>query len=466
MKQFMGEDFLLSNGTAVDLFEKHAKKQPIIDWHCHLSPQEIWEDKPYSSLTRLWLGGDHYKWRAMRAIGVPERLITGDGTDYDKFLAWAGTLPHLIGNPLYHWSHLELRRFFGIEAPLCAANAPAVWERANELLGQPGFTPRGFIERSNVEAVCTTDDPADSLKFHEKLRTDAHARFKVLPAMRPDKALNVDAPGFAAYLARLGEAAGVEIGSFTALKEALSRRIEWFDTMGCRASDHGFTALPQARPDDGLAEQALAAALAGKEPSRESRDAYQSALMVFLAGEYRRRDWVMELHVGATRNNNRRMFQRLGPDTGYDAIGDASCAEALAGLLSEIDAAGGLPRTVLFNLNPKDGIVLAALMGCFQDEDTASHMQYGSAWWFLDNRDGMEAQLRTLANVGALSRFVGMVTDSRSFLSYPRHEYFRRILCDLLGRWVEDGEYPADWGMLGNIVGGICCDNARKFFRL
>lgn len=465
MKKFMGKDFILTNDTAVTLFEKYAKDQPIFDYHCHLSPKEIWENKKYDSITQVWLGGDHYKWRAIRSMGFAEELITGkQSSDYEKFMCWAKTVPYLIGNPLYHWTHLELQRFFGIEETLSEKTAPAIWEKANACLKEDGFSPRGLIERSNVYALCTTDDPADTLEYHAKIRDEGKMSTKILPALRPDKALQPEAAGFGEYIEKLAQTAGMEISSFAALKDALGKRIAFFHEMGCRASDHAFNYVPFATATDGELNAIFQKGVKGEALTTLEQDQYKTALMLFLGAEYAKRGWAMEIHVGALRNNNARMFKTLGPDTGFDAVNDYNYAPTLAKLLSAMDENRQLPKTILFTLNPKDNYMMTTLMGCFQDTDAASKIQFGSAWWFLDHKPGMEEQMETLMTTGVLSKFTGMVTDSRSFLSYPRHEYFRRIVCNLIGTLVENGEYPYDEALLGEIVEGISFKNAKEYF--
>ena len=465
MKQFMDETFLLNTPTARRLFDA-CKDMPIFDWHCHLPPKEIWENKPAKNLTELWLSADHYKWRAMRSCGVSEDCITGDASDYEKFKAWAACMPRLIGNPLYHWTHLELQRYFGIQTPLSPATAEEIWNRANEALAAGGFTPRALIEKSNVACVCTTDDPADTLEYHALIKNEGKMKTKVLPAFRPDKALAIEAPAFLPWLRQLEAVSGETVDSYAKLKEVLLSRIALFAGMGCRATDHAFSPVPYLRMDDAALEAVFAKALRGETLTADEAEGYKTELFRFFAKEYARRGWAMELHIGPMRNNNSRMFQKLGPDAGFDSIDDPVVAQKLSRLLDSLDAESALPRTVLFNLNPKDNYVLASMLGNFQSDEIPSKMQFGSAWWFGDNIEGMKKQLSDLANLGALSYFVGMVTDSRSFLSYPRHEYFRRILCNYLGGLVENGEYPADMETLEEIVRDIAFNNAKRYFGL
>lgn len=467
MKKFMDKDFLLSNETAVKLFETYGKDQPIFDFHCHLSPKEIWENKKFNSITEVWLGGDHYKWRALRSIGVPEYLITGtESSDYDKFMEWAKAMPYLLGNPLYHWTHLELQRYFGITDTLSEKTADSIWNKTNEMLASDDFTTRKLIEKSNVYGICTTDDPADTLEYHIKIKEEGLMKTKVVPAMRPDKALQPETKGFDEYVKTLGKTANMVIDSFHSLKEALAKRIAFFDQTGCGACDHAFNYIPYAPASDGELEAIFQKAINGEELSILEQDQYKTELMIFLAKEYKKYNWAMEIHIGALRSNNSDMFEKLGPDTGFDSVNDYNYGPALAKLLSAMNQGGNLPKTILFTLNPKDNYVLSTMMGCFQGDEIASKIQFGSAWWFLDHKKGMEEQMNTLAATGVLSKFVGMVTDSRSFLSYPRHEYFRRILCNMIGTMVEDGEYPDDYEVLGKIVEDICFNNAKAYIEI
>jgi glucuronate isomerase len=487
MKAFMDGDFLLNSDMARRLYHEAAAAEPIFDYHCHLNPREIAEDRRFPNLAYLWLGenhyGDHYKWRMLRANGVNERLITGDAEPWDKFLAWARTMPALIGNPLYHWTHLELQRYFDIHEVLNGESARAIWEAANEKLRKdPELSTLGILKKFNVYAVGTTDDPADSLEWHQKIRRDGKTGAKVLPSFRPDRALNIENPGFAAYVGTLARAAGRNITTPRELLAALEDRIAFFDTLGCRASDHGLDYIPfkttPEGPGSGEAawEQELQAAfngaLAGRTPGPAQVESWKTFILTRLAAAYHDRGWAMQIHVAALRNINSRALAELGPDTGYDAVHDLPAASALARLLDYLASAGKLPKTILYSLNPGDFYPLATIMGGFQGDpsppDQAAQlpgrMQLGSAWWFLDHRDGMEAQMRLLGNVGLLSRFIGMLTDSRSFLSYPRHEYFRRILCNLLGNWAEAGEAPRDFQLLGGMVRDISFRNARRYF--
>ncbi len=464
MKEFMGEDFLLDTETARILFREGAQDTPIFDWHCHLSPKEIYEDQEPEDIAALWLGGDHYKWRAMRSYGIEERYITGDASGYEKFKAYASIMPACIGNPLYHWSHLELRRYFGINEILSERTADAIWAHANEKIHAGGFTPRRLIEKSNVAVLCTTDDPADTLEYHQLLQAEESFHCRVLPAFRPDKALGIEQPGFPEWIAALEKTAGEGVSSFAALCDVLKKRIAFFDSLGCRASDHAFGRVPYADATQLQLEEIFEKGVAGEPLTQWEMDAYRTALLQALAREYARLGWGMELHIGPMRNNNTRMFRALGPDTGFDSCADDMAAYNLSRLLDSLDAEGNLPRTVLFALNPKDNYVLSTMLGNFQNSDAPGKLQFGSAWWFNDHIDGMREQMRTLANTGVLGRFVGMVTDSRSFLSYPRHEYFRRILCGLLGDMVEAGWYPAEMDALTQIVKDISYYNAVRYF--
>lgn len=464
MKAFMGDDFLLDTETARRLFREGAQDTPIFDWHCHLSPKEIYENREPEDIAALWLGGDHYKWRAMRSYGIAEPYITGNASGYEKFKAYASMMPACIGNPLYHWSHLELRRYFGIEETLSEKTADTIWRRANEIIRAGGFTPRGLIEKSNVAALCTTDDPADTLEYHQLLKAEKGFNCRVLPAFRPDKALGIEQPGFPDWISAMEQTAGEGIGSFAALCEVLKKRIAFFDSLGCRASDHAFGRVPYAEATELQLEEIFEKGVARAPLSQWEMDAYRTALLQAMAREYARLGWGMELHIGPMRNNNTRMFQALGPDAGFDSCADDAAAHNLSRLLDSLDVEGNLPRSILFALNPKDNYVLSTMLGNFQNSDAPGKIQFGSAWWFNDHIDGMREQLRTLANTGVLGRFVGMVTDSRSFLSYPRHEYFRRILCGMLGEMVEQGWYPADMDTLVEIVRDISYENAVRYF--
>ncbi len=446
--------FMLKNETGRRLYEKYAEGQPIIDYHCHLSPEQIAKDYRFQNVTELFLGGDHYKWRQMRTAGIDESLITGDGDPYEKFEAYAAMMPGLIGNPLYHWTALELKRYFDIDEPLCKESARRIYDACNEKLKDPAFSARNLILRSNVRVLCTTDDPIDCLAFHRQLREEGYP-VKVLPTFRPDKALAVEKDSFPLYM----KAAGVT--TYEELLAFLSARIAFFAERGCRLSDHSLERVAFAVGDPHVA---FDKAMAGVVPTVEEADVFRTAVMLHLGGEYKKHNFAMQLHIGALRNNNTRMFRKLGADAGFDSINDFRVAEGLSRLLDSMDSGAGLPKTILYTLNPKDNYVLGAMIGNFQSSP-AGKMQFGSGWWFNDNRDGMEAQMCALANLGMLSQFVGMLTDSRSLVSYPRHEYFRRILCNLLGKWVEEGEYPDDEEALGKIITDICYRNAENYFQ-
>ena len=463
MKAFLDDDFLLTTPTARRLYQV-ARSMPILDYHCHLDPKEIAQDRRFENNTQVWLGGDHYKWRLMRANGVDEAYITGDAPDREKFQKWAETLELAIGNPLYHWSHLELRRYFGYEGVLNGDTAQEVWELCNQKLQEPAMSARSLIANSGVTLVCTTDDPADSLEWHQQLAQDSSFPVKVLPAWRPDAAMGLERPEYLDYLQRLGQAAGVEIRTYADLKKALLSRMDFFDKMGCRASDHALTvAVCQPASEEEL-ERVFQKRLEGEPLTQEELAAFQTGFLRFLAGEYKRLGWVMQLHYGCRRNNNTRMFHKLGRDTGYDAVLQGTPSLEVAAFLDLLASQDALPRMVLYSLNPNDDEGLNSVIGCFQDGTPLGRIQQGSAWWFNDHKAGMVKQLTAFANGGLLGNFIGMLTDSRSFLSYPRHEYFRRILCELLGAWVENGEYPADWKALEKMVRGVCYNNAVEFF--
>ncbi len=469
MQKFMDKDFLLTTKTAQILYHMYAAKMPIIDYHCHLSPAEIAEDKRWSNISELWLGGDHYKWRAMRSCGIDERCITGDASDYEKFRAWCRCMPRLIGNPLYHWSHLELRRYFDCDLIINEQNCDAIWQLTAEKLADPAFSAKGLITRSRVKLLCTTDDPCDSLEYHAAIAADTGFTTRVLPAFRPDKVLAIDKPGIAAYLARLGEANGVTVTDLATLEQALIVALDRFAAHGCLTADHGVNdAVTFVKPDPYHAEEALKAAIAadGRGITAEQAALFRAQMMRFLGREYVKRGWVSQIHFGVLRNPNTDMFARLGPDTGYDIIHGGSSIAPLAQLLDYLESENALPRTVLYSINPAEDAAVAVLCGAFQRGNGSGMptVTQGSAWWFNDNLDGMRRQMQTLANESAFGHFLGMLTDSRSFLSYPRHEYFRRILCGLMGVWVESGLYPADMEELAQMVCDICYNNTKDFF--
>ena len=461
---FMGRDFLLDSDISNELFHDHAEGLPIIDYHCHIDPREIAEDRRFENITQVWLGGDHYKWRLMRSAGVEEKYITGDATDREKFDKWAAVLGRAIGNPLYHWSHLELRRYFGWDGVLCADTADEVWELTRERLSQPDMSARGIITASNVEALCTTDDPIDSLEYHAAIKADSSFGTSVLPAWRPDKATNVDKPGYADYIRKLSEASGVECSSFEKLKEAITKRLDHFEANGCKLADHGFDYIMYSPAGKEEIEKIYARALSGEVVSAADGDKLRTEFMRFMGAEYARRGWVMQLHYGCLRNNNPVMFRSIGADTGFDCVSSYTPAPQLVGFLGMLANENELPKTILYSLNPADNAVVGTVIGCFQEGPTVAKIQQGSAWWFNDHLGGIREQLSSLASLGYLAGFVGMLTDSRSFLSYTRHEYFRRILCGLLGEWVEKGLYPCDPDTLGSIVEDISYYNAKRYF--
>lgn len=464
MKPFMDKDFLLSTETAKKLYHNYAGTTPILDYHCHISPQEIAENRHFENITQVWLGGDHYKWRQMRSNGVEEYYITGDAPAREKFQKWAETLEKLIGNPLYHWSHLELQRYFGYTGHLSGETAEEVWNLCNEKLAQPDMGARGLIKRSNVTLLCTTDDPADSLEWHEKIRADKTFDVQVLPAWRPDKATGIEKPAYQEYIGQLAEASGIDISSYDDLKKALVNRMEYFNERGCKVSDHGLEYVMYAPASEEEIKEIFAKRMAGSEVSACETAKFKTAVMIFLGKEYHRLNWVMQLHYGTKRDNNTLMFHKLGPDTGFDCIGNNAPANQLADFLNALASTDELPKTILYSLNPIDNAAIGTIIGCFQDSSAVGKIQQGSAWWFNDNKTGMIEQMTSLANLGTLSNFVGMLTDSRSFLSYTRHEYFRRILCELIGGWVENGEYPDDEKALEKIVKGISYYNAVRYF--
>jgi len=464
MKKFMDENFLLSNDTAINLYNNYAKDMPIIDYHCHLNPKEIFENKKFKNITEAWLYGDHYKWRAMRSNGIDEKYITGNANDYEKFMAWARTMPMTIGNPLYHWTHLELQRYFGIYEVLNEKTAPAIWEKVNELLKGDGFGARDLITKSNVKALCTTDDPIDSLEYHIKLKADTKFGVKVLPALRPDKGLQINKETFIPWVDKLQAVSKVDIKNYDEFLIALESRIRFFNEVGCRISDHGIDSLIYMEASKEEVADIFAKALNGQTVSCHEESKYKTYTLQFLGKLYSELNWTMQLHLAALRNNNTRMLKQLGPDTGFDSINDEGMAYSVSRLLDSLDNQNSLAKTILYTLNPKDNYVLGTMLGNFQGTEVPGKIQFGAAWWFLDNKEGMIEQMKTLASTGLLSRFVGMLTDSRSFLSYTRHEYFRRILCNLIGEWVENGEVPEDMELLESIVKGICYNNAKEYF--
>ncbi|MBV7388708.1 glucuronate isomerase [Pasteurellaceae bacterium TAE3-ERU1] len=467
MKAFMDDDFLLSSAVAKTLYHDYAAPMPIFDYHCHLDPKLIAQNHQFADMAEIWLAGDHYKWRAMRTAGIDEQCITGNASAYDKYLAFAKTVPLCIGNPIYHWTHLELKRPFGITNTLFNPDtAPTIWQECNAMLQTPEFSARGIMQQMNVALVGTTDDPIDSLEHHQVLAQDRTFAIDVVPSWRPDKAVKIELPNFADYLTALGEAADVVIRTFADLKKALLIRLEHFEKCGCKSADHGMEIVRFAPvPEESVLDRILTQRLNGEALSELEIAQYQTALYVFLGREYHKRNWVLQMHIGALRNNNTRMFNLLGPDSGFDSIGDRTFAENLSSLLDSLDQTNQLPRTILYCLNPRDNEMIASMIGNFQDGSCTGKIQFGSGWWFNDQKDGMQRQLQQLSQLGLLSQFVGMLTDSRSFLSYTRHEYFRRILCELIGSWVVNGEAPNDIALLGNMVQNICFNNAKGYFK-
>ncbi len=465
MKSFMDQDFLLSTETAKSLYHDYAEQMPIIDYHCHIVPKEIAEDIRFENITQIWLGADHYKWRLMRANGVEERFITGDASDREKFQKWAETLERAIGNPLYHWSHLELKRYFAYDGTLNSETAEEVWNLCNNKLAEPGMTSKKLISNSNVKVLCTTDDPIDSLEYHKEIAKDTDFTAKVLPTFRPDEAMNIEKTGFLDYLAKLSKASAQTINDFQSLCAAITNRMEYFASVGCKLSDHGmeFVMYSPATMDE--IETILQKRLKGELPSRTEALQFKTAFLIFLGKEYHRLNWVMQLHYGVKRDNNYRFFKKIGVNTGFDCIDDSLTSSAqLADFLNALDNTNQLPKTILYSLNPTDNTAIDTVMGCFEDSSSIGKIQHGSAWWFNDHKPGMKEQMTSLASLSLLSNFVGMLTDSRSFLSYTRHEYFRRILCEMLGEWVENGEYPKDMKILGKIVQDISYNNSLRYF--
>ena len=463
---FIHDDFLLQTRTARRLYHTFAAAEPILDYHCHLPPKDVAENRRFANLFEIWLEGDHYKWRAMRANGVAERYCTGDATPYEKFLAWARTVPYTLRNPLYHWTHLELKRYFGIDELLDESTAQAVWDRANELLAGEELTAHGILKKFRVKAVCTTDDPTDDLSHHKAIAASG-LETKVFPTFRPDKALNVHLPEqFNLWVDKLAAASNVDITSFPRFLDALRQRHDAFHALGCRLSDHGLNHCFADFCGEGAAARIFERARAGQAASEEEHRKFASFLMLYFGRLDAEKGWTKQLHLGARRNNNSRMLARLGPDTGFDSIGDWLQADALGDYLDRLEQEGALPKTIIYNLNPVWNYVFATMIGNFQDGATPGRIQFGSGWWFLDQKEGMEWQMNALSNVGLFSRFVGMLTDSRSFMSYPRHEYFRRVLCNLIGRDVENGELPDSDELLGPMIRNICYHNAKNYLGL
>lgn len=464
MKAFMDQDFLLSTDTAKKLFHEYAENMPILDYHCHINPREIAEDRKFDNITQVWLGGDHYKWRQMRSNGVDEYYITGGASDREKFQKWAETLEKAIGNPLYHWSHLELKRYFGYEGYLNGDTAEEVWNLCNAKLHEADMSVRNIIRRSGVTLICTTDDPIDSLEWHKAIKEDDSFEVQVLPAWRPDKAMNLEVPTYLEYLDKLSKVSGVQVKSFADLKEALKSRMDFFASMGCCVSDHALEYIMYVPASEEEIEAIFAKRLAGEAITKEEGLKFRTAYMLFVGTEYHKRGWVMQIHYGCKRDNNTGMFAKLGPDTGYDCINNYAPSAQTADFLNALNEMDAMPKTILYSLNPNDNAAIGSILGCFQDSAAIGKIQQGSAWWFNDHKAGMTEQMVSLANLGLLSNFVGMLTDSRSFLSYTRHEYFRRILCELIGGWVENGEYPVDYKALEKIIKGISYNNAVRYF--
>ncbi|RFM33900.1 glucuronate isomerase [Chitinophaga silvisoli] len=464
MKQFLDEHFLLSTATSRKLYHDYAKEMPVIDYHCHLPPAQIAADTRFENITQAWLYGDHYKWRAMRTNGVHESYCTGERSDWEKFEKWAATVPYTLRNPLYHWTHLELQRYFGVTEILNASSAAAIYATCNDLLRTPDYTTRNLLRRMKVALVCTTDDPADTLEYHQQLKQEGF-EIPILPAFRPDQAMNVDDPvKYNAYLGKLEQAANTSISTFQDLLAALKSRHDFFAGIGCSVSDHGIEEIYADDYTDAEINTVFLKVRGGKQLTLPEIRQIKSALLVQLAIWDWEKGWVQQYHLGALRNNNSRMMRQLGPDTGWDSIGDFSQARALAKFLDRLDSQDQLAKTILYNLNPSDNELLATMIGNFNDGSIAGKVQFGSAWWFLDQKDGMIRQINALSNMGLLSRFVGMLTDSRSFLSYPRHEYFRRIVCELFGQEIENGELPNDLAWVGKVVQDICFYNAQQYF--
>ena len=460
MKKFLDNDFLLNNDVAVKLYRDYAQNMPIIDYHCHLDPKEIAQNKKFETITEAWLGGDHYKWRLMRACGVEEKYITGSADDKDKFFKWAGIMPKLIGNPIYQWAHMELRKYFGYDGVLCPDTAQEVWNVCNSKLKSMGA--QDFITESNVKVICTTDDPIDSLEYHDAIRQE-NLGFQVLPTWRPDKILNIDSDGFSDYLTKLADVCQMDITDIDTLKKALKLRMNHFASMGCVISDHSLAFVMYQPADSATINDILNKKIQGDCLTDLEILQYKTSIMMFLAKEYYDRNWTMQLHYGVMRNNNSKMFDLVGVDGGFDCICDPAPLDSLAKFLDALSSDDTLPKTILYSLYGEDNTAIDTLIGCFQEGEALGKIQHGAAWWFNDNKDGIINHMKSLASQGVLGNFIGMLTDSRSFLSYTRHEYFRRILCNFLGEMVEQGEYPQDYKALGSIVQDICFGNANRY---
>ena len=460
---FIHEDFLLSTKTARKLYHQYAEAEPIFDYHCHLSPRDIAANRRFNNLFEIWLEGDHYKWRALRTNGVAERFCTGDASPFEKFKAWAATVPHTLRNPLYHWTHLELKRYFGITDLLDEKNADKIWRQASDKLATPELAAQGILKKFKVRAVCTTDDPVDNLEHHRAFASQSHLT-KMLPAFRPDRALTVNQPAsFNRWVERLAAAANIDINGFGAFESALKNRHDFFHSQGCRLSDHGLNHCFADFCSEKVAAAIFDKARAGEPATPLEHSQFASFLMMFFGQLDAKRGWTKQLHLGAMRNNNTRLLKQIGPDTGFDSIGDLPQAQPLATYLDRLDRENSLPKTIIYNLNPADNYAIAAMIGNFQDDTVPGKIQFGSGWWFLDQQEAMEWHLNALSNLGLLSRFIGMITDSRSFMSYPRHEYFRRTLCNLIGRDMENGALPNDEKLVGPMIRNICCANARNY---
>ncbi|MFH5835139.1 glucuronate isomerase [Proteiniclasticum sp. C24MP] len=463
----INDNFMLKNKVGKKLYEEYAKDMPIYDYHCHLNPKMIAENARFRNITDIWLGGDHYKWRAMRSMGLSEEYITGSKSDFEKFEAFCETIPYTIGNPLYHWSHLELKMYFGIEDTINKENAKKIWDKANEIIAGEDFNVRNLIRKSNVNVICTTDDLIDTLEYHDAIAKDESFETKVLPALRPDKLLNIDREGYAEYIKTLGELVGFEVKDADALIKAVENRVDFFHEHGARLSDHALDTVFFAEATREEVENIISSALSGKEISKEDTEKYKTFILIELGKMYKKRGWAQQYHIGALRNNNTRMFNKMGADIGFDSINDELVAVPLSKLMNTLDKEDNLPKTILYTLNARDNDVLGTMIGNFQGEtDGVMKIQFGSGWWFNDQKDGMEKQMISLANLSLLRKFVGMLTDSRSFISYPRHDYFRRILCNLIGKWVEEGEAPEDYELLGSMVKEISYLNAEKYFNM
>ncbi|MCI5869886.1 MAG: glucuronate isomerase [Dorea sp.] len=464
MKAFMDQDFLLETETARKLYHDYAAKMPVLDYHCHISPKEIAEDRKFENITQVWLGGDHYKWRQMRSNGVEEKYITGDASDREKFQKWAETLEKAIGNPLYHWSHLELQRYFGYYGALNGETAEEVWNLCNAKLQEDGMSARNLIRQSNVTLICTTDDPVDTLEWHDQIAVDESFEVQVLPTWRPEKAMSLSRQDYLEYMDKLSEVSGVKVESFATLMDALRVRLDNFAKRGCRISDHSLEYVMYVPASDEEIEAIFAKRLAGKAISHEEEFQFKTAMMVALGKEYHKKDMAMQIHFGVKRDNNGMIFRNLGPDAGIDCIDNYAPSAQMADYLNALAVTDELPKTILYSLNPTDNAAIGTIIGCFQDSSAVGKIQQGSAWWFNDHKKGMIDQMTSLASLGLLGNFIGMLTDSRSFLSYTRHEYFRRIMCNLIGGWVENGEYPNDEKVLGRMVQDISYNNAVRYF--